>query len=158
MPAPQISTDASGQGQIDLPNSEKKYFGLADNLTSGGKPVTHFSISLNVLKHDGAVVETTGRSMPDLDTSRLPKGNYTVDKIRIGNRTYLRVAANTPFGSPADLVGKLSELTGVKFAVDICIVKEPGPPLGSAPVSTVSIDEELPGTLIKLSDNAGAVQ
>jgi hypothetical protein len=38
----------------------------------------------------------------------------------------------------------------VPVEIDICLVKEPGPPLGSEPVSYAAINQELPNATIAL--------
>jgi hypothetical protein len=38
----------------------------------------------------------------------------------------------------------------VSVEVDICLIKEPGPPLGAEPVSYAAINQELPHAAIRL--------
>jgi hypothetical protein len=143
-PAPQTSTDANGQGQIVVSNDDKPTFGLTQSVTSGGKPVSHFSVSLNMLKHDGAVGELTGHTMPDLKATLVPNGNFIAEKVQIGSHTYVRIGANTPYGTIDNLIDTFSKLLGIKLVVDICIIKEPGPPLGKEPESYGALNNDLP--------------
>jgi hypothetical protein len=150
-PAPQSTTDAGGQAQIQLSNDDKKAFGLTQNLTSGGKPVTNYRVSLNMLKHDGLSGELTGHAMPNLNATLLPNGNFIAEQVQIAGHTYVRIGANTPYGSVTDLVDTFSKLLGVTVVIDICIIKEPGPPLGSEPATFGALNHDLPQASVMLA-------
>jgi hypothetical protein len=159
-PAPQSTTDTGGQAQIQVANNDKKSFGLTQNITSGGKPVTNFSVSLNMLKHDGLSGEMTGHAMPNLNATLIPNGNFIAEQVTIAGHTYVRIGANTPYGTVTDLAEMFSKLLGVKVVIDICIIKEPGPPLGREPPTYSALNQDLPQASVMLARTArmGAAQ
>jgi len=155
-PAPKCPTGANGECKFDLPNEDLPLFALNQEPTTAGKPVNNFRVSLNLMKHNGGVVETTGRTLPDLKTSAIA-ANVLVESFKIGNRTFVRLAANTPYGKTDDLIEKFSKLFGVPVEVDICIIKEPGPPLGSEPASFGALNHELPQTSVTMRKSIRAM-
>ena len=152
-PAPQGTTGADGQAKFDVPSANLSLYGLDQQAKLDGKPVSNYLISVNLMKHDGGVAEMTGQTMPNLKGS-LTNGNFLVEQFNIGNRTYVRIGSNTPYGSTEDLVEKFSKLLGVKVVVDICIIKEPGPPLGSEPASYRTLNRDLPQASVRLRKSA----
>jgi hypothetical protein len=87
--------------------------------------------------------------LPDLSDGPT-SGNATAEFVKIGDHTFLRIGFNAPIGATDDLLGKYSKLFGVPLEIDICLVKEPAPPLGSEPVSYGAINRELPASMIRL--------
>ena len=152
-PAPQCTTGADGGCKIDVPPEDRPLYALDNTPRIGSKPVTKFRLTMNVMKHAGGVAETTGKQVRDLSDS-VTGGNTTAEFVKIGNRTFLRLGFNTSKDMTEDLAEKLSKLLGVPVEIDICLVKEPGPPLGSEPASYSAINRELPNTEIRLQPSA----
>jgi hypothetical protein len=153
-PSPQDTTGADGQAKIDMTSEELLLFTRSNQLpTIAGKPVNNFRIDVNLMKHNGGVVETTGRTLPDLKGGAIG-ANVLVEPVQIGDRTWWRIGVNTPYGKTDDLVEKLSKLFGVPVEIDICVIKEPGPPLGRVPASYGALNHELPQTSVKLRKSA----
>jgi hypothetical protein len=149
-PAPQCTTGASGECKVDVPPEDRPLYAMNQTPRIGGKPVSHFRLAINLMQHTGGIAETTGKKVPDLKDS-MSSGNFTAELVKIGERTFVRLGFNTPYGATGDLVKKFSELLGVPVEIDICLVKEPGPPLGSEPpASYQAINQELPHAAIKL--------
>jgi hypothetical protein len=149
-PSPQDTTGADGQAKIDMTSEELLLLTRSNQLpTIAGKPVNNFRIDVNLMKHNGGVVETTGRTLPDLKGGAIG-ANVLVEPVQIGDRTWWRIGVNTPYGKTDDLVEKFSKLFGVPVEIDICIIKEPGPPLGREPASYGALNHELPQTSVKL--------
>jgi hypothetical protein len=147
-PAVQCTTDANGQCSINVAQQDLPLYGTPPQ--SRGAPVSRFALSFNLMKHDGGVAEVTGRPLPDLRPS-LAAGNFRAEPVKIGNRTFVRIGLNTPYGSTGDLHNTFSKLLGVPVQVDICIVKEPGPPLGSEPTTFGALNHELPQASLRLT-------
>ncbi len=149
-PAPQCTTSADGGCKIDVPAEDRPLYALDKTPRAAGKPATKFRLAVNIMKHTGGVAETTGKPVPDLKDA-LTAANATAEVVAIGTRSFLRLGFNTPYGSTEELAKKFSELLGVPVEIDICLVKEPGPPLGSEPTSYAAINQELPNATIKLN-------
>jgi hypothetical protein len=152
-PAPQCTTGADGGCKIDVPAEDRPLYALDKTPRLAGKVVTKFRLAVNIMKHTGGVAETTGKQVPDLKDA-LTAANATAEVVSIGSRTFLRLGFNTPYGSTEEFAKRFSELLGVPVEVDICLVKEPGPPLGSEPVSYAAINQELPNATIALDPPA----
>ena len=152
-PAPQCTTGADGQCKIDVPAEDRPLYALDKTPRVGGKPVTKYSLAVNAMKHTGGVAEVTGKQVPDVK-DRLTNGNMTAEFVKIGSRTFVRLGFNTPKGVTEDLAATFSKLLGVPVEIDICLIKEPGPPLGSEPLSYRAINQELPNAEIKLQPSA----
>jgi hypothetical protein len=149
-PAPQCTTDADGQCKVDVPAEDRPLYAMSQTPRIGGKPVNNFRLAINLMQHTGGIAETTGRSVPSLRGS-MTTGKLTTEPVKIGNRTFLRLGFNTPYGATGDLAEQFSKLLGVPVEIDICLVKEPGPPLGSEqPASYEAINQELPHAAINL--------
>jgi hypothetical protein len=154
-PAPQCTTGATGECKVDVPPDDRSLYAMNQTPRIGGKPVNNFRLAINLMKHTGGIAETTGKPVPDLRGS-MTSGNVTAEPVKIGNRTFVRLGFNTPYGATGDLVEKYSKLLGVPVEIDICLVKEPGPPLGSEqPGSYQAINQELPHAAINLRPGVG---
>jgi len=153
-PTYQCTTGKGGDCKIDVAEEDRPLYALDKTPRVGGKPVNNFRLSMNVMKHNGGVAEVTGKQVPDLKNV-VSQGNMTAELVKIGNRTYLRLGFNTPKEVTEDLARKLSELLGVPVEIDICLIKEPGPPLGSEPKSYSAINQELPNATIGVKLRAG---
>jgi hypothetical protein len=148
MPAPKGVTGANGEGRFDVPIEQLPLYMTNQQPTIAGKPVNNFRVEFNLMKHNGVVVETTGRTLPDLKSSAIAA--YVLEPFAFGGHAYLRIGVNTPYRTKDDLVEKIRKLFGVPVEIDICIIKEPGPPLGNEPASYGALNHELPQTSIKL--------
>jgi hypothetical protein len=145
-PAPQCTTASDGQCKVEVPAEDRALYALNDTPRTGGKPTINYRLAVNVMKHAGGVADTTGRQTPNDITGN----GVTAELFKIGNRTFMRLGFNTPSGVSDDLIEKYRGLLGVPVEVDICLIKEPGPPLGSEPVSYSAINQELPASMIRL--------
>ena len=148
-PAPQCTTAGDGQCRVDIPAEDRSLYALKDPPRTGGKPLNNYRLAINVMNHTGGVAETTGKQVPAVNETT-SKGDVTAELFRIGNRTFVRLGFNTPSGVTNNFVKKYSGLLGMPIEVDICLIKEPGPPLGSEPVSYGAINQELPASVIRL--------
>ena len=155
-PALKGVTGATGQVPIDVPTEDLPLFTPKPLPSIAGKPVNNLRVSLNLMKHNGGVVETTGRTLPDLKSSAIGP-NVLVELFNVGPRTFARIGENTPYGKTDDLVERIRKLFGMPVEIDICIVKEPGPPLGSEPASYGALNHELPQTSVKLRKSTRAM-
>jgi len=148
-PSPQCTTGGGGECKVEVPAEDRPLYAMNETPRIGGKPVNNYRLAINVMKHTGGVAETTGKQAPDLKES-MTSGNVTAELVKIGSRTFIRLGFNTPTGATENLIEKYSKLLGVPVEIDICLVKEPGPPLGSQPASYGAINQELPYSAIKL--------
>ena len=146
-PAPQCTTGADGQCKVNVPQEDRALYAMEPR--GGGAPANSFRLEVNVMKHTGGVADVTGKQVPDL-TDALTNGNVTSDIVRIGDRTYLRLGFNVPASVAENLLEKFSKLLNVSVETDTCLFKEPGPPLGSEPLSYSAINRELPASIVKL--------
>lgn len=145
-PAPQCTTGASGECKVNVSQEDRPLYTLEQR---GSAPANNFRLEVNVMKHTGGVADVTGKQVPNL-TDVMTNGNVTVDSVKIGDRTYLRLGFNVPASVAENLVETFSRLLGIPFETDACLYKEPGPPLGSEPVSYSAINRELPASIVKL--------
>jgi hypothetical protein len=148
-PAPQCTIGKGGECRIELSEDDRALYALDKTPKIGGKPAMNYRLSINVMKHNGAVAEVTGKQVPDLKEV-VTKGNMTAELVTIGGRSFLRIAYNIPKDVTDDFARKLSELLGGPVEIDICLIKEPGPPMGSEPVSYAAINQELPNASISV--------
>jgi hypothetical protein len=145
-PAPQCTTGSDGQCKVAVPAEDRALYALNDAPRNTGKPANNYRLSVNVMKHSGGVAETTGKQTPNDITG----SGVTAEVFKIGNRTFMRLVFNRPTDVTDDLIEKYRALLGIPVEVDICLIKEPGPPLGSEPVSYGAINQELPASVIRL--------
>jgi len=144
-PAPQCTTGADGQCKVDVPAEDRALYALKDTPRTGGKPTNNYRLAVNVMNHTGGVAETTGKPTPAINDA-----GVTAQFFKVGNRTFVRLGINTPSGVTDNFAEKYGRLLGVPIEVDICLIKEPGPPLGSEPVSYGALNQELPASMIRL--------
>src|SRR5262249_37774176 len=111
-PAPQCTTDAGGGCKIDVPADDRPLYALDKTPRLAGKVVTNFRLAVNVMKHNGAVAEVTGKQLPDLK-DLLTAGNILAELVTIGERSFLRFGYNIPKDVTDDIAKRLSELLGV---------------------------------------------
>lgn len=148
-PAPQCTTGTNGQCKFDIPAEERSLYALKDPPRSGGKPLNNYRLEVNAMKHTGGVAETTGKQVPNI-SAITSEGDITAEIFRIGDRNFVRFGVNTRSGVTEQLLEKFGPLLGVPIEADICLIKEPGPPLGSEPVSYRALNQELPHSSIRL--------
>jgi len=147
----QCTTGAGGECKIQVHPDDRPLYGLA---SSGAKP-GHYRLDLNLLKHSGAVAETTGKTVPDLKNAALAGGNIAASEFKIGNRKFTRVGIDQPYGRSEDRAA-YSRALGSNAETDYCRTKKPGPPLGLEPRSLGALNHELPGAALKLDGLARA--
>src|SRR5262245_48631168 len=141
----QCTTGANGQCKIEVHPEDRPLYGLA---SSGAKP-SHYRLDLNLLKHSGAVAETTGKAKPDLNNATLAGGNIAASEFKVGNRKFTRLGIDQPHGR-SDNFAALSRALGAAAETDYCRTKKPGPPLGLEPASLAALNHELPEAAAKL--------
>jgi hypothetical protein len=144
-PAPQCTTGAGGECKVTVPAEDRALYALNDAPRAGGKPASYYRLAVNVMKHTGGVAETTGKQV----SSEISAKGVTAEIFKVGGRTFMRLGFNTPTDLTDDQIEKYRALLGVPVEVDICLVKEPGPPLGAEPVSYSAINQELPHAAIR---------
>jgi hypothetical protein len=144
-PAPQCTTGSDGQCKVDVPAEDRALYALKETPRTGAKPTNNYRLSVNVMNHAGGVAETTGKATPVINDS-----GVTAELFKVGNRTFVRLGMNTPSGVINNLIERYSGLFGVPIEIDICLIKEPGPPLGSEPASYSAINQELPHAAVRL--------
>lgn len=148
-PAPQCTTGADGQCKFDIPAEERSLYALKDPPRNTGKPLNNYRLEFNAMKHTGGVAETTGKQVPNISATTI-EGDITAEIFRIGDRNFVRLGVNTSSSVATELLEKFGPLLGVPIEADICLIKEPGPPLGSEPVSVPFLNQELPHAAIRL--------
>jgi hypothetical protein len=147
----QCTTGASGECKLQVHPEDRPLYGLA---SAGAKP-GHYRLDLNLLKHSGAVAETTGKSKPDLKNATPTGGNVADTEFKIGNRKFTRLGIDQPHGR-ADNLAAFSRALGATAEADYCRTKKPGPPLGIEPSSFGALNQELPEATINLHARARA--
>src|SRR5262245_20689635 len=148
----QCTTGAGGECKIQVHPDDRPLYGLA---SSGAKPA-HYRLDLNLLKHSGAVAETTGKSgKPDLKNATPAGGNVTDAEFKIGNRKFTRLGIDQPYGRSEDRAA-YSRALGPNAETDYCRTKKPGPPLGMEPASLGALNHELPEAALKLDGRVRA--
>src|SRR5262245_2294530 len=141
----QCTTGANGQCKIVVHPEDRPLYGLA---SSGAKP-SHYRLDLNLLKHSGAVAETTGKAKPDLKDATPAGSNIAASEFKVGNRKFTRLGIDQPHGR-SDNFAALSRALGAAAETDYCRTKKPGPPLGLEPASLAALNHELPEAAAKL--------
>jgi len=147
----QCTTGAGGECKIQVHPDDRPLYGLA---SSGAKPA-HYRLDLNLLKHSGAVAETTGKPRPDLKNATPAGGNVTDAEFKIGNRKFTRLGIDQPYGRSEDRAA-YSRALGPNAETDYCRTKKPGPPLGMEPASLGALNHELPEAALKLDGRVRA--
>jgi hypothetical protein len=146
----QCTTGAGGECKIDVHPDDRPLYGLA---SSGAKP-NRYRLDLNLLKHSGAVAETTGKAKPDLPNASLAGAKLAAGEFKIGNRTFTRLEVDEPYGR-GDNSTAYSRALGPNAETDYCRSKKPGP-LGLEPTSLSALNHELPEAMLKLDRLARA--
>src|SRR5262249_43805540 len=147
----QCTTGAAGECKIQVHPDDRPLYGLA---STGGKP-GRYRLDLNLLKHSGAVAETTGKAKPDLKDATPTGSKLAASEFNIGNRKFTRLGIDQPHGG-SDNLGAFSRALGAGAETDYCRTKKPGPPLGLEPRSLGALNHELPETALKLDSLARA--
>jgi len=149
----QCTTGASGECKIQVHPDDRPLYELA---SSGAKP-SHYRLDLNLLKHSGAVAETTGKAKPDLNNATPAGGKLAASEFNIGNRKFTRLGIDQPHGG-GDNFAAFSRVLGTNAETDYCRTKKPGPPLGLEPRSLGALNHELPEVALKLDSSPSAVR
>jgi hypothetical protein len=148
----QCTTGAGGECKIQVHPDDRPLYGLA---SSGAKPA-HYRLDLNLLKHSGAVAETTGKTgKPDLKDATPAGGKLATSEFKIGNRKFTRLGIDQPYGR-GDNSAAYSRALGSNAETDYCRTKKPGPPLGMQPDSLAALNHELAETALKLQGRVRA--
>ena len=141
----QCTTGANGECKIQVHPDDRPLYGLA---SAGAKP-GHHRLDLNLLKHSGAVAETTGKAKPDLANASLANAKLSTSEFNIGNRKFARLEVDAPY-SRGDNSVAYSRALGPNAETDYCRTKKPGPPLGLEPASLGSLNHDLPESTVRL--------
>jgi hypothetical protein len=149
----QCTTGASGECKIQVHPDDRALYGLA---SSAAKP-NNYRLDLNLLKHSGAVAETTGKpSKPDLKDTTPAGRNIAASDFKIGNRKFTRVGIDQPHGRSENLAA-LGRALGTKVETDYCRTKKPGP-LGMEPTSLGALNHELPESTLRLKNRTDGMR
>jgi hypothetical protein len=147
----QCTTAANGECQLQVEPQDRAVYGLA---SPEGKP-GNYRLDLNLLRHNGAVAETTGKAAPDLSKATPSGGKLAVTEFRIGNRKFTRLAVDQPYGR-SDTLAAYRGTPGAEAETDYCRTKKPGPALGTQPRSFSALNHELPEATVKFNRHARA--
>jgi hypothetical protein len=140
----QCTTGANGECKLQVEPQDRAIYGLAKG---DGKP-GNYRLDLNLLKHNGAVAETTGKAAPDLSKA-VPAGTkLTATEFRIGDRKFTRLGIDQPYGRSDD-VAVYGGVLGAAAETDYCRTKKPGPALGMQPRTFAALNRELPEAIVK---------
>jgi hypothetical protein len=155
----------TGQGgecmlTLDASTASEYGAGILNGSGLGPKPTlhSHYRVDYSVPQTTGGVMEITG--LDGNDVMQTIKGGLPVqvgaapEIFPIGDRSYLRVGLNQPFGLKLSPLEQLANLFGSQFGgqqiTDYCRDKQPGPPLGTHPASFSSLNRALPGATVRL--------
>ena len=151
-PPAQCATGPDGGCTIQVAIDDRPYYRLPD--VSRG-PSRSYRVDVGVPKTSGVVIETTGKPEYPVKVSDIPLGvDIVSDEIRIGDRVFERVG----FDVPADATFSPSQTVdrpGAHYESDYCRDKQPGPPLGTEPRSMSALNQEIPGSAIRLGAARG---
>jgi len=148
----QCTTGANGECKIQVHPDDRPLYGLA---SAGAKP-GHHRLDLNLLKHSGAVAETTGKTVPDLKNATPAGGNIATSEFKIGNRKFTRLGIDEPYGRSEDRAA-YSRALGSNAETDYCRTKKPGP-LGMEPTSLGALNHELPESTLRLKNRTDGMR
>jgi hypothetical protein len=112
---------------------------------------SYYRIDYSVPQTTGGVIETTGANkIPDLKAGLPHAASVASETFNIGDRSFLRLGFNQPFGLNYDFDRRFSQSMGTSYVTDYCRDKQPGPPLGAQPVSFRTLDQALPKAIVRL--------
>ena len=80
-------------------------------------------------------------------------GKLATDTFRIGDRTFLRLGLDVPYGRPYSLFDLYTPILP-KLELDVCRDPQPGPPLGVDASNYSAVGNDLPAATIKLGHTA----
>jgi hypothetical protein len=142
----QGTTDAEGEGEMQVPTKDRALYGLPGKDERPGK---YYRLDYDLPQQSGGVVETTGESAePDLTTGTPEGAEVTAETFKIGKRTFARLRYEQPYGLKHGFNEQFSRAYGPKYEEDDCRDQEPAPPLGTQSDSSSTLNHELPGTAI----------
>lgn len=143
---------SNGRCTIDLAESDRQIYGIP---SFKGTSNRDYRVDLDLPKTDGAVVELPGKTaIPDLSKGLPQNVKLTSLAISVGDRTFLRLSAQSPAASAFALVDHLRRLLGSKVVVDICRDIQPGPFDHARPASFADHGRELPASRLSLRQRA----
>jgi hypothetical protein len=152
------TTGQGGECKLELDASTLNDYGIGVNLEAGvtlnSRLGSNYRLDYSVPQTAGGVVETTGLNViPDIQAGLPNRVNVAPEAFNIGDRSFLRLGFNQPFGLNYDLDNHYTKLFGdrpVIYIIDFCRDKQPGPPLGTQPVSFSLLNRALPEATLRL--------
>jgi hypothetical protein len=140
----QTKTGLDGTGTMKIDRDDRRTYGIPDYTF---KP-NFYRMDASLLRHDGGVVETTGRNTPTSQLTSPTGTKLTSNDFKIGDRTFTRLGFDVPFGQNVNFTNYYKPIFP-GFGIDYCRFKAPGPPGGMEPSSLSALNHELPeATLI----------
>ncbi len=125
-------------------------------------PAENYRVDLAKAKTTGVIIRKTEAQFTPAQLALLqeaPKGVEMVKSpFKAGDRPLTRVGLSGPDALTAKVIERLRELFGPDVRIDVCIDKQPGPPLGMTPVSLSALNSELPEATLGLSTRRGVLR
>ena len=138
----QGTSDANGEGKMQVPMKDRALYGLP---SADAKSSQYYRLDYDLPQQSGGVVETTGKDANlDLKTGTPAGAEVTAEYFKIGNRTYVRLIYQQPYGLHHDFREQFARAYGPKYEEDICRGPEPAPPLGLQSGSLSALNHDLP--------------
>jgi hypothetical protein len=155
------TTGQGGECKLELDIGTVKDFGIGWNVQPGlpQRLGSNYRLDYSVPQTTGGVIETTSfKVIPDVTQGLPDRVNIVPDTFNIGDRSFLRLGFDQPFGLDFDLAGHVNKLFGdnqqlgrpVIYVTDVCRDKQPGPPLGTQLVSFSLLNRALPEATVRL--------
>jgi hypothetical protein len=149
------TTGQGGECKLELDTGTLKDYGIGLNAQlnlnqRGGS--SNYRLDYSVPQTVGGVVETTGlKALPDLEFGLPNVVNLSTETFNIGDRSFLRLGFDQPFGLDFGFDGHYAKLLGGSmYLSDYCRDKQPGPPLGAQPASFSALNQALPEATVHL--------
>ena len=109
---------------------------LYDLPSTGAEPGKNYRIDYDLPQTSGGVAETTGKpTEPDVKTGTPESAQVTYEEFKIGDRTFVRLVYEQPYGENHDFDEQFKPIFGESYEQDDCRDKQPGAPLGMEPHS-----------------------
>ena len=130
---------------------------VADTNADAFVPAENYRVDVAMAKTTGAVIRKAEAQFTPAQLALLkeaPKGvEIVTSPFKAGDRTHTRVGLSGPDALTAKVMERLRELFGPDVRIDVCIDKQPGPPLGMTPVSLSALNSELPEATLGIASS-----
>jgi hypothetical protein len=150
----ECTTGADGDCKMQVPVEDRALYDLP---STDEKPGKNYRVDYDLPKDSGGVAETTGKRIkPDVKTGTPDGAEVTVAEFKIGDRTFIRLVYEQPYGLDHDFDEQFKPILGDGYEEDYCREKQPGAPLGMQPDSLSSLNHDLPEATVKLGGTVPA--